>query len=405
MGVRPDRLPVELDADPLCVEALRVGNTPHRHEHHIRLYLAVLPPELVVHRVVLHPADLCAQPEQDPVLGHPLLRQPGDLDVHHGQDMVHQLQHRHLTAQTVQEIGELHADHTAADHGDRGGHLIQVQGLGAGQQVVFPLQREEGGHEYAGAGGDDDVGPGDAPAVHRQGMGIGKRGHSLHHRYLIAPEQTLDAVDQGFDHGFLSGLQGGHIHRDLVRLHARHREAGGILHLVVHVGGLNQRLGWDAAHVQAGASETGPLDDAGFFPALGRLDRRLIAAGAGTDHDHVVVVSGRLRRGRGRGLGGGGAVEDGIGVLPRSADHGDGGEHLGESPLLQHELEDGAVRCGLYGHGGLVGVDLKEHLALLYRFTHPPVPLDQLALVHIEAQLGHDDDLCHDAPPLTSESG
>lgn len=72
-----------------------------------------------------------------------------------------------------------------------------------------------------------------------------------------------------------------------------------------------------------------------------------------------------------------------------------GVKYVGELPLAQHYFEQCAVLSGLYRHGGLIGVDLKEHFALLYRLAHLPVPLDQLALVHIKAQLGHNNNFCH----------
>ena len=109
-----------------------------------------------------------------------------------------------------------------------------------------------------------------------------------------------------------------HVHRDLVLLHqagdalvellgdaaaARHDlgevEAGaparqavsvGMLHMVKHLGRAQQRLGRDAAPVEADAAEILALDDRGLEPELRRADRRDIAAGARAENDEVVGV-------------------------------------------------------------------------------------------------------------------
>ena len=54
---------------------------------------------------------------------------------------------------------------------------------------------------------------------------------------------------------------------------------------------LEQRLGGDAAPVQAGAAEHRlPFDDGGLQAELGGADRGDVAAGAGADDDDVVFV-------------------------------------------------------------------------------------------------------------------
>ena len=55
---------------------------------------------------------------------------------------------------------------------------------------------------------------------------------------------------------------------------------------------LEQRLGRDAAPVEAGAAEhRRALDDRGLQPELRGADRGDVAAGARSDHDDVVFVS------------------------------------------------------------------------------------------------------------------
>ena len=58
--------------------------------------------------------------------------------------------------------------------------------------------------------------------------------------------------------------------------------------LLEQVRGLQQRLGRDAADVEAGAAQRRVLlDDRHLQAELGGADRRHIAAGAGADHDEV----------------------------------------------------------------------------------------------------------------------
>ena len=60
--------------------------------------------------------------------------------------------------------------------------------------------------------------------------------------------------------------------------------------LLEQLGGVQQRLGRDAADVEAGAAQRlAALDAGGLQPQLGGADRRHIAAGTGADHDQVEV--------------------------------------------------------------------------------------------------------------------
>src|SRR3546814_488614 len=61
----------------------------------------------------------------------------------------------------------------------------------------------------------------------------------------------------------------------------------GVLDVAVDLGRAQQRLGRDAAPVQADAAELVALDDGGLEAQLGRADRRGIAAGAGAEDDDV----------------------------------------------------------------------------------------------------------------------
>ena len=118
------------------------------------------------------------------------------------------------------------------------------------------------------------------PAGAVQPAGTLDRGH------LVLAEQELDALGQLLDHLALLVLHGAEVELD-----GRHLDAVGVqavARLGVELGRVEQRLGRDAADVQAGAAERAALVDAGHPHAeLGRPDRADIAAGPGAD-DHQI---------------------------------------------------------------------------------------------------------------------
>ena len=64
----------------------------------------------------------------------------------------------------------------------------------------------------------------------------------------------------------------------------------GVIHVVIDLGGTQQRLGGNAAPVQADAADVLALDDRGLEPELRRPDRRDVTAGSAADDDDVVWV-------------------------------------------------------------------------------------------------------------------
>ena len=74
------------------------------------------------------------------------------------------------------------------------------------------------------------------------------------------------------------------------RVVAGEAEAVGVLHQLADLGRAQQRLGRDAAPVQADAAQMLALDQRRLHAELGRADRRDIAAGAAADHDEVEVL-------------------------------------------------------------------------------------------------------------------
>jgi hypothetical protein len=71
---------------------------------------------------------------------------------------------------------------------------------------------------------------------------------------------------------------------------------GAAVRLGEQLGGVKQRLGRDAADVEAGAAQRLPAFDAGGLkPQLRRPDRGHVSARSSADHDHVEMVSAILQ--------------------------------------------------------------------------------------------------------------
>src|SRR5262249_18638535 len=105
-------------------------------------------------------------------------------------------------------------------------------------------------------------------------------------RYLVLLEEETDAVGER-----LHDLRFAFHHRGQVETEPADADAviGELVACQVEqLAGIEERLARDAADVQAGAAERGPLVDAGDAHAeLGRAQRRDISAGAAADYDEV----------------------------------------------------------------------------------------------------------------------
>jgi hypothetical protein len=76
-----------------------------------------------------------------------------------------------------------------------------------------------------------------------------------------------------------------------------HAQVGQVAHLVHHGGHVQQRLGRDAAHVQADAAQRGvAFDDDDFQAQVGRAEGGGVAAGATAQHQHVALQVGTCRQ-------------------------------------------------------------------------------------------------------------
>ena len=231
----------------------------------------------------------------DALLLEALAREGRDLGVLDRQDLRQHLDHGHLGADRAIERGELDADGAGADHQQRLRHAVRHHRLEIGpDQLLVGLEARQ--HARPRAGGDDDVlgliGAGRQRALrrfalrrlHRDLAGRVDRRLAPDHRDLVLLHQEADAVVEPLRHAAraLDDLRG--VEADIV---GRQAVILGVLHVVVDLRRAQQRLGRDAAPVEADAAEIIALDDRGLEAELRGADGGDIAAGAGADDDDV----------------------------------------------------------------------------------------------------------------------
>ena len=169
------------------------------------------------------------------------------------------------------------------------GTLRQVQNLDVGQDE-FGVGLKAGQHARLRAGGDQNVlrferlGAFVGLDFHLAGaFDGGEAGESLD---LILLHQKLDAFGVFLDDAVLA-LD--HLRVVEHRLLDRDAFVGGVVGEAPQLGGVQQRLGRNAADMQAGAAQFGVFfNDGGFQSVLAGAHRCRVAAGAATNHNQVV---------------------------------------------------------------------------------------------------------------------
>ena len=107
--------------------------------------------------------------------------------------------------------------------------------------------------------------------------------------HLVLPEKAGDAAVQAAGNTARALHHGGGIEGHIVR---REAIVLGMFHVVIDFRGAQQRLGGNAAPVQADAAQMFALDDGRLEAKLCGADGRHIAAGAGADDENVETVVG-----------------------------------------------------------------------------------------------------------------
>ena len=212
------------------------------------------------------------------------------LFVHEGDDLVHHLDDLDLGAEGSEESGELDSDHAAADNAEPLGHFFQLE---EARRVHYPriiLSAGDRGHRRSRARRDDD----------RRSL-VDRRGPSGVARLDLAdPEeprlggQHLDAQpllgrrDAGAE--LLDNLALPGLHRGPVEARSRGLDAVflALEDMDIMLGGVEESLGRDAAHVEAGAAQRLLLYQEDLLLPRAQALRGDIAAGTAADDDDVV---------------------------------------------------------------------------------------------------------------------
>ena len=236
------------------------------------------------------PGDLGAELEGEALLAQDALHLLGHFAVQTRQDAVEILDHRHFGAQAAPDGRQFQPDDAAADHREALRHFRQFKRAGGGHDALL-VHLDAGDRDQFRTGGDDDVLGADnlGAAITLDGdfaLG-GDAALALEPVDLVLLEQELDAGGVVFDDLVLVGHHGRQVQLDRAELDAMTRE--GVLGFLELLGTGQQRLGRDAADIEAGAAQRLALFDAGRLQAkLCGADGGNITAGSTADDDNVV---------------------------------------------------------------------------------------------------------------------
>ena len=214
----------------------------------------------------------------------------GDFVVFDGNDARQHLKHRDFAAEAMEAGGELDADRARAQHRHGLGNLREIQDFDVGEDALR-VGLEPGEHARFRTGGQNDI-------ARFQSLGATVRGVDFDAARTGQPRVALDPIDLVLAHEELDALGVLGDDRILALQHQRviqarivAADAGflRVLDVAEHVGGVEEGLGGDAAHQQAGSAQPGVFfNDGGFQAVLSRANGRRISTGAAPDDDHVV---------------------------------------------------------------------------------------------------------------------
>ena len=236
---------------------------------------------------------LLRKAELEALLFEDLLEELGGLGVQRRHNAVAELDDGHLGAEAAPHRAHLEADDAGADDDHLLGHGGQRERAGRRDDALLVNGHAGNAHDL-GAGGDQNVLAPDGllravVAVDLDLVGRRKLAPALDIVDLVLLEQALDAARQLPHVLVLVGEHLAQVEADAGRVDAKLAHV--VLGLVVEVRRVQQRLGRDAADVEAGAAERAALLDARDLHAhLAGLDGRDVAAGAATDDNEVLLV-------------------------------------------------------------------------------------------------------------------
>ena len=241
--------------------------------------------------------DLRAQLELQSLPGERTLELPGDLVIDPGRDAIEELDHRHLRAQPPPDRAQLEADDARADHDEVLGHLGQARARRSTTRSSSRRRRRRAA-----------ASPPEPEAIRMFLAASVSLTAPSSPRTTTEPALSMrpvpwKAVILFFLNRKATPLVVASTTSPLRFISWAKSSLGGpstmpwtaevVARLLEQMRGLQQRLGRDAADIEAGAAEGGALLDHRHLHAeLGGADRRHIAARTGADHDKVEACVG-----------------------------------------------------------------------------------------------------------------
>src|SRR5581483_1529668 len=230
--------------------------------------------------------DPGAEADGDPAGLERPLEGPGQADGHSRQELVGQLHDGDVGAELGEGAAEFDADVAAADDRQPAGDRAEGEG-GGGVEHGPSVEGEAGEVDRPGAGGEDGrlelVEGGVVAPGHGHPAGGGEAGGAGGDRHAGVAQQVLDAAGQPADDlvdpglGALEVDGGGQVDADAGRLAG---EAGGVGHV-------DQRLGRNAADVEADAADAVPFHQGDAAPGGGGSQSGGVPARPAADDEQV----------------------------------------------------------------------------------------------------------------------
>ena len=240
--------------------------------------------------------DLRLGHDFDPAFGQAPFQELRHLVIFHRQDLRLHFKQRHLSSKRVKEVRELDADRAGAQHQERFRLDLKCERLPAGRNA-HPIGGDARERARLGAGGNEH-----RPAGDRLRFAVGGRDHHLLERGigglldlratdeiidLVGAEEVLDSLC----HRVGDAAAPLHDRREIVIDLPLQRKAvvAQVADKLFYFRAFEQRLGRDAAPVQARTARPLDLHTGDFFAKLHRADRTDVAGRPAANNDEVIL--------------------------------------------------------------------------------------------------------------------
>ena len=186
-------------------------------------------------------------------------------------------------AEGLPHARELAADHAAAQHDGGRRDAVEAERVLGGDDLLA-VDLEAGQRLAVGAGGQHDGLAGVGRAVDGDLAGTGQRAGALDDGDAARLDEAGEALEQPVDDLVLVGVDAGHV--DAVE-GGGDAELRGLAGRVGDLRGVQEGLGRDAAHVEAGAAEVALLDQPDAQAQLGRSQGTGVTARSSPEDEDV----------------------------------------------------------------------------------------------------------------------